>query len=194
MASATRQRLTEAAVRRFYRDGFRNVGLDQVLADVGISKTAFYKHFACKEDLVLSALEMQSRWFQDAFREMISQRDGETPTGLLRSLFDLVAQIIDTDDFQGCIFVNVAIEYPPPHDPAHIAAAQAKQVIEDIVCDLATRAGAANPREMARELCLIMEGVYVTRQVSGNRQSIDVARRLADLVIDAHQGAAAPAL
>lgn len=194
MASATRQRLTEAAVRRFYRDGFRNVGLDQVLADVGISKTAFYKHFACKEDLVLAALEMQSRWVQDAFREMISQRDGETPTGLLRSLFDLVAQIIDTDDFQGCIFVNVAIEYPPPHDPAHIAAAQAKQVIEDIVCDLATRAGAANPREMARELCLIMEGVYVTRQVSGNRQSIDVARRLADLVIDAHLGAATPAL
>ncbi len=194
MASATRQRLTEAAVRRFYRDGFRNVGLDQVLADVGISKTAFYKHFACKEDLVLAALEMQSRWVQDAFREMVSQRDGETPAGLLRSLFDLVAQIIDTDDFQGCIFVNVAIEYPPPHDPAHIAAAQAKQAIEDIVCDLATRAGAANAREMARELCLIMEGVYVTRQVSGNRQSIDVARRLADLVIDAHLGAAAPAL
>lgn len=194
MPSATRQRLTEAAVRRFYRDGFRNVGLDQVLADVGISKTAFYKHFACKEDLVLAALEMQSRWVQDAFRKMISQRDGETPAGQLRSLFDLVAQIIDTDDFQGCIFVNVAIEYPPPHDPAHIAAAQAKQAIEDIVCDLATRAGAANPREMARELCLIMEGVYVTRQVSGNRQSIDVARRLADLVIDAHLGAAAPAL
>ena len=71
MRSPTRQRLTEAAVRRFYRDGFRNVGLDQVLADVGISKTAFYKHFECKEDLVLAALEMQNRWLQDTFREMV---------------------------------------------------------------------------------------------------------------------------
>src|SRR4051794_10797931 len=64
MQAPTRQRLTEAAVRRFYRDGFRNVGLDQVLADVGISKTAFYKHFACKEDLVLAALEMKNDWLQ----------------------------------------------------------------------------------------------------------------------------------
>jgi len=38
MKTPTRQRLIDAAVRRFYRDGFRNVGIDQVLADVGISK------------------------------------------------------------------------------------------------------------------------------------------------------------
>jgi AcrR family transcriptional regulator len=59
MTIPTRQRLVEAAVKRFYRDGFRNVGIDQILADVGISKTAFYKHFECKEDLMLAALEMQ---------------------------------------------------------------------------------------------------------------------------------------
>ena len=32
MATVTRQRLVEAAVRRFYRDGFRNVGIDQILS------------------------------------------------------------------------------------------------------------------------------------------------------------------
>ena len=31
-----------------------------------------------------------------------------------------------------------------------------------------------------------MEGAYVTRQVTGNKLSIDVARRVADLVIAAH--------
>ena len=30
----TRQRLIDAAGRRFYRDGFRNVGIDQILTDV----------------------------------------------------------------------------------------------------------------------------------------------------------------
>src|SRR6266576_3100662 len=57
MTTPTRQRLTEAAARRFYRDGFRNVGIDQVLADVGISKTAFYKHFESKDDLLLAAVD-----------------------------------------------------------------------------------------------------------------------------------------
>src|SRR4029079_3960208 len=65
MTTPTRQRLVEAAVRRFYRDGFRNVGIDQVLADVGISKTAFYKHFESKEDLMLAALDNHNRWLQE---------------------------------------------------------------------------------------------------------------------------------
>src|SRR5262245_6238175 len=186
MASATRQRLTEAAARRFYRDGFRNVGLEQLLTDVGISKTAFYKHFECKEDLVLAALEMKKRWLENTFREMISERGGATAVGQLRALFDVVDRVIDDDEFQGCIFVNVAMEYPLPHDPAHIAAAQAKQAIEEIVRELATRAGVAEPRQMARELCLIMEGAYVTRQVAGDKQSVEIARRVADLVITAH--------
>src|SRR5262245_5596446 len=186
MPSATRRRLTEAAVRRFYRDGFRNVGLEQVLADVGISKTAFYKHFDCKEDLVLAALEMKARWLQETFREMVRARGGASPVADLRALLDVVHQIIDDDEYQGCIFVNVAMEYPAPHDPAHVAAAQHKQAIEEIVRELAARAGAAQPGELARELCLIIEGAYVTRQVSGDKHSIEVARRVADLVIAAH--------
>jgi len=68
MKVPTRQRLVEAAVKRFYRDGFRNVGIDQILGDVGISKTAFYKHFECKEDLMLAALEAQNQWLQNTLR------------------------------------------------------------------------------------------------------------------------------
>ena len=186
MESTTRQRLTEAATRRFYRDGFRNVGLDQVLADVGISKTAFYKHFESKEDLVLASLDMKNRWLQDVFRDMIRQRGGPSADGQLRSLLDVVEQIIDSDEYQGCIFVNVAMEYPLPHEPAHVAAAQHKQAIEEIVCELAVSAGVAEPQTLAQQLCLIMEGAYVTRQVTGNKQTAEIARRLADLAIDAH--------
>jgi AcrR family transcriptional regulator len=184
---STRQRLTEAAVRRFYRDGFRNVGLDQVLADVGISKTAFYKHFDSKEDLVLAALEMKNRWLQDVFREMVREH-GASPAGRLEALLDVVDRIINTDEFQGCIFVNVAMEFPLPHDPAHVAAAQHKQAMEEIVCELAAEAGAADPRALAQELCLIMEGAYVTRQVTGNQNAVNIARRVANLAIAAHLG------
>jgi AcrR family transcriptional regulator len=188
---STKQRLTEAAVRRFYRDGFRNVGLDQVLADVGISKTAFYKHFECKEDLVLSALEMQNHWLQETFRAMLAERGGDSAVGQLRSLLDVVDRIIDADEFQGCIFVNVALEFPLHHEPAHIAAARHKQAIEQIVHDLAAIAGASDPQQMARELCLVMEGAYVTRQVTGDKQTISIARRVADLIIAAHLPGAA---
>src|SRR5262245_1327813 len=185
MKTPTRQRLIEAAVRRFYRDGFRNVGIDQILADVGISKTAFYKHFECKEDLVLAALEDHHRAMLDKFRNMARERGGPTPIGQLRELLDVVEHFVESDDFQGCIFVNVAMEFPLPHEPAHIAAAKNKQAIEDMVHGLSIEAGAADPRSLAKELCLIMEGAYVTRHVTGDKQSVEFARRVADLVISA---------
>ena len=186
MPSATRQRLIEAAIKRFYRDGFRNVGIDQILVDVGISKTAFYKHFECKDDLMLAVLELQNRWLQNTFRDMIQERGGDSAVGQLRAVLDVVETIIESDDFQGCIFVNAAMEFPLMHEPAHVAAAGNKRAIEEIICQIADRAGASDPRALAEELCLIIEGAYVTRQVTGNRQTVDIARRVAERVIAGH--------
>jgi AcrR family transcriptional regulator len=179
----TRQRLIESAVRRFYRDGFRNVGIDQVYSDVGISKTAFYKHFESKEDLMLAVMAEQSRRLQESLRDTIRERGGGTVVGQLRAVFDLVEQVIESDDFHGCIFVNVTMEFPLPHEPAHIEALRAKQAFEDAMFEIAERGGAADPRTVARELCLIMEGAYVTRHITGDPATIDVARRVAELVI-----------
>jgi AcrR family transcriptional regulator len=183
MTMPTRHRLVEAAVRRFYRDGFRNVGIDQLLADVGISKTAFYKHFESKEDLMLAALEMQNGWLQSTFRTMVRERGG-TALEQLRALFDVVQLIIESDDFHGCIFVNVSMEFPLQHEPAHVLASQSKQAIEDFVQVLAAEAGASDPGRLAQELCLLMEGAYVTKHVTGKENTIDIARRLAQLIID----------
>lgn len=186
MPSSTRQRLTEAALRRFYRDGFRNVGLDQILADVGISKTAFYKHFESKDALMLAVLEMKDVWLQDLLRTTLAEGDESPPAERLRRLFDVAQQFVDSDDFHGCIFVNVAMEFPLPHEPAHKAAAEHKRAIEAIVEELAAQAGADDPAALAQELCLIMEGAYVSRQVTGDRRSAAIARRVADRAIAAH--------
>ena len=183
--SPTRKRLIDAAGRRFYRDGFRNVGIDQILSDVGISKTAFYKHFESKEDLMLAALEDHHCQMMQAFREIARERGGPTPLGQLRALLDVVEHFVESDEFQGCIFVNVAMEFPLPHDPAHLAAAKNKQAMEEMVYSLAVEAGAQEPHALAKELCLIMEGAYVTRHVTGSKQTVEIARRVADLVITA---------
>jgi AcrR family transcriptional regulator len=193
MALPTRRRLAEAAAKRFYRDGFRNVGIDQVLADVGISKTAFYKHFESKDDLMLAVLDAKNEWFQGVLRDAVraSDRDNRDRAECVRRLFDVVEQIIDSDDYQGCIFVNVAIEFPLAHEPAHQAAAEHKRAIEAIVRELAEQAGADDPAAMAEELCLIMEGAYVTRQVTGDPGAIAIARRVAEGVIARRLPAAA---
>jgi AcrR family transcriptional regulator len=188
MPATTREKLADAALRRFYRDGFRNVGIDQVLADVGISKTAFYKHFECKEDLVLLGLERHDVEAQEMFRRVTREVGGPTALGQLHALFDVVELIIADEEFHGCVFVNVAIEFPLPHDPAHVAAANSKRAVEQMVRDLATEAGADDPAALAHELCLIMEGAYITRSVGCEGDTIAAARRLAQLAIESRCG------
>lgn len=66
----------------------------------------------------------------------------------------------------------------------HVLASQSKQAIEDFVHALAIEAGATDPRGLAQEMCLLMEGAYVTRQVTGNKRTVDIARRVATHIID----------
>jgi TetR/AcrR family transcriptional repressor of nem operon len=56
---ATRQRILEAAGRRFKQDGIDGAGVAAVMSDAGLTNGAFYAHFSSKEDLVANVLAHQ---------------------------------------------------------------------------------------------------------------------------------------
>ena len=58
---ATRQRIVEAAGRRFKQDGIDGAGVAAVMSDAGLTNGAFYGHFTSKEDLVANVLADQLR-------------------------------------------------------------------------------------------------------------------------------------
>jgi AcrR family transcriptional regulator len=186
MPTATRQRLIDVAKRRFYHDGFRNVGIDAILADVGISKAAFYKHFESKDDLMVAVLDDVSRFLQGQFTQLVRERGGRSAQGQLRAVLDVVRHVTDSPDFHGCIFVNAAFEFPLPHDPAHAAALRHKRWLEDFIYELAERAAAADPAAMAQEMGMVIEGAYVTRAVTGDSSRIATAQRLVEQILTRH--------
>ena len=58
--------------------------------------------------------------------------------------------------------------------------------MEDILRELAGYAGAAEPAALAQELALLMEGAYVTQQVSRRADTADVMRRMVERLLDRH--------
>jgi TetR/AcrR family transcriptional regulator, transcriptional repressor for nem operon len=58
---ATRQRIVEAAGRRFKADGIDGAGVAAVMSDAALTNGAFYGHFTSKEDLVANVLADQLR-------------------------------------------------------------------------------------------------------------------------------------
>jgi TetR/AcrR family transcriptional regulator, transcriptional repressor for nem operon len=73
---ATRQRILEAAGRRFKRDGIDGAGLATVMSDAGLTNGAFYAHFSSKEDLVANVLAEQLRAQRQSFDAQPSDRAG----------------------------------------------------------------------------------------------------------------------
>jgi AcrR family transcriptional regulator len=186
MPVSTRDRLIKAAHELIYRHGAHAVGLDAILGEVGITKTAFYNHFSSKEDLMGEVLHRHDRWWQDTFRQLLRKHGGDAPRAQLLAIADVLREMFHNTDFNGCFFVNVAVQFPSPQDPAHLAAVQHKLAMEEIIREIAGYAGAQDPGALAKELSLIMEGAYVTQQVTRNAETAAIARRIATMVIQTH--------
>src|SRR3954451_14121245 len=73
---ATRQRILEAAGRRFKQDGIDGAGVASVMSDAGLTNGAFYNHFTSKEDLVAHVLADQLRAQRHSFDAQAPDRAG----------------------------------------------------------------------------------------------------------------------
>jgi TetR/AcrR family transcriptional repressor of nem operon len=73
---ATRQRIVEAAGRRFKADGIDGAGVAAVMTDAGLTNGAFYAHFTSKEDLVANVLADQLRAQRHSFDAYPPDRAG----------------------------------------------------------------------------------------------------------------------
>ena len=73
---ATRQRIVEAAGRRFKQDGIDGAGVAAVMSDAGLTNGAFYGHFSSKEDLVANVLADQLRAQRHSLYAQPSDRAG----------------------------------------------------------------------------------------------------------------------
>jgi AcrR family transcriptional regulator len=191
MASMTRERLIRAAHDLFYVQGFHTVGLARILEEVAVTKTTFYNHFESKDELILEVLNWHDRWWRETFADMLRKYGGDRPRDQLLAVNDVLEEMFTGGGYNGCMFINVAVEFPLHHDPAHQAAARHKSAMEDIFRQLAGYAGIADPEAFAQEYCMILEGAYVTRQVMGRQETPSIVRRLTELVVSNHLPVAA---
>ena len=87
----TRQRLMDAALGVFARNGYERATVDEIVREAGFSKGAFYVHFEAKEDIFWAMLEERLAHQQEAFRDAldINVPVAQNVQTILRSLFAL---------------------------------------------------------------------------------------------------------
>src|SRR5271165_1006179 len=87
-AEITRARLIQSAEKVFARDGFEAAKLEEIAADAGYTRGAFYANFDSKEDLFLALLEKEiSARIAALESEMDKVREPEDKLRAMREFF-----------------------------------------------------------------------------------------------------------
>lgn len=106
---SARERILRTAHDLFYRDGVRATGIDKVIAEAGVTKVTFYRHFPSKNDLIRAYLdyrhELWINWFIDALT-----RHGATSGQGLNALVPTMEEWFNNPIYRGCAFINTVSE------------------------------------------------------------------------------------
>jgi AcrR family transcriptional regulator len=184
LGSDRRAHLVSVAVRLFRDCGYHAVGIDKILAESGVAKRTLYLHFRSKDELIVAALAERDQEWREWFRESVKRRSA-TAEGRLLAVFDALEEWFGRADFNGCMFINAAAEFPKVSSPIHREVARHKGLVREYVVDLAEGAGARDPGALADGICLLMEGAIVMAQVTGSASAARQARGAAGALVAA---------
>lgn len=106
-AALNRERIVEAASRRFRERGFEGIGVADLMKEVGLTHGGFYGHFGSKEDLMAEACaaalsRSRERWQKRA------QAHPEDPAGAIARMY-LTPRHRDAPG-DGCVMAALASE------------------------------------------------------------------------------------
>lgn len=101
LKSSARVRILNTAHLLFYREDIRATGIDRLIAEAGVTKVTFYRHFPSKNDLVLAFLDFRHQLWMTWFRNAL-QKYGNN----LQSIAPALQEWFADPAFRGCAFIN----------------------------------------------------------------------------------------
>lgn len=159
--SDVRQRILDTASTLFYERGVRAVGVDLVVDASGVAKTSLYRHFRTKDDLIVAFLEREDLEFWDLWNG-VAARHADDPVAELEAHMRWIGKRLARANYRGCPQINVAAEFAEADHPAREVARQHMQALRKRLTELARGLGAVRPNDLAAQLCLLVNGAFVS--------------------------------
>ena len=180
---SARERILDTAYDLFSRHGIRAVGVDRIIATSGVAKMSLYRHFSSKEALVLAFLqEREQRWTMEWLHAEVMLRGHDGPTRLL-AIFEVFDEWFPLEDFEGCSFINVLLEFDDREHRVRQASVAHLRHIRSFLRELATEAGATDPEALAHQWHILMKGSIVAAG-EGDHLAARRAREIGELLLE----------
>jgi AcrR family transcriptional regulator len=178
---AMRERIVEAAAELFYAHGLRAVSAEKIIAQVGITKVTFYRHFPTKDDLIVAYLERRAHWERDAIAQ--ARQAADDVPGAFRIIAEAIGAESCSPGFRGCPFINAAAEYADPDHPARRVVDAHRRWFRQTIADLLSEINVSDPAEVADQLVMLRDGAMVSGYLSDPSTVTDALYRAGRAII-----------
>jgi len=155
---SAKDRILSTALRLFYSDGIRATGIDKIIAQSGVAKMSFYRHFPSKNDLIRAFLQARHEIWMGRFRAAVERRFAED--GLV-AIAHALSDWFGESDFRGCAFINTVAETGSEFSQP----VEHKRDLEAYVRELAGRLSLPSPDRIAAKAMIVIEGAIVRAQM-----------------------------
>ncbi len=182
MSASKRDELVQNAMRAFYQGGFHAVGMDRLAKETGVSKTAIYKHFRTKDDLILAVLRLRDEQYRNWLVRRVEAL-ASTPKDRLVAVFDALGEWFAEPSFKSCIFIKASSEFQERGNPIHASSAEHKHLLFKYFSRLTNGMGADDPEGLARQIQLLHEGAIVQAHLRDPRDVAQDAKAAAARLI-----------
>lgn len=180
----------DRAMATFWRRGYGDTSLPDLLTDMGISRSSFYDTFGGKRAVFEAALE---RYEQAVISPMVAAIERPGPVrAVLGALLDRMVDEAVADGGRGCLVSNTAVELAPHDDDARAVLSRIMGRVEAALrarLEQARAAGElrddADPDALARTILALFNGLWVIAKMRPGRAALQDIARTGLSVLDA---------
>lgn len=160
----THDRIIHAADALFYAGSIRDVSVDRIAEQAGVTKKTLYYHFRSKDDLVAAYLEARHKPTLERYKSWAGE-SGPLPERMAR-MFRLLAEAAQDPGWKGCGFIRAAVELADsPGHPALQAARRYKAAFADWLGAELDDAGYEASAEICMTIMILLDGAIARMMV-----------------------------
>jgi len=179
---SARERLLAAARELFYAEGINTVGIDRIIERAGVAKASLYDNFGSKDELVRAYLADRAASRQARIEAWLERY--KSPRDKILGLFDWLGDVMAQPGFRGCYFQRANAELKP-EAAGRVVLGEAREWTNELVARLAKEAGLPQPKKVARQVHMLLDGAIVSAAMDGAPQAAATAKAMAATLLDA---------
>ncbi|WP_426670692.1 TetR/AcrR family transcriptional regulator [Mucilaginibacter sp. McL0603] len=177
--NAVGQIIVDTASRLFYKQGYGNTGINQIVHESGVVKSSLYTSFRSKEDILMAYLENTGFVVDEALKGAADRF--ADPKEKVLAVFDYLIELVQEKEYYGCNFLNIISEIPIEDERVRTQIKKQKNGVRRLFSQIL---GPIGKEDLADEIYILFEGALIGNKVHNEIWPITIARNIAGKLLN----------